>query len=251
MDKVEIVNVHIHNVTKTYLLDNLKSGMLITPNVDHLVRLQKDKEFYDIYKEADWVICDSKIVGLGLNFLGSPVKEVIPGSSFFPEFCEYNRYNDEVSIFLLGAAPGVASLAMECINQRIGRNIVIGAHSPSFGFERNHEECDQIINMINQTDATVLVVGVGAPKQEKWISKYRDEFKRIKLFMALGATIDFEAGTTKRASQLFQSLNMEWFYRMITNPRRLFKRYIIDDMPFFYYLVKQKLGFYKDPHLNE
>ncbi|MCK8493761.1 WecB/TagA/CpsF family glycosyltransferase [Spirosoma sp. RP8] len=251
MDKVAIVNVHIHNVTKTYLLDNLRSGMLITPNVDHLVRLQKDKEFYDVYKEADWVICDSKIVGLGLNFLGSPVKEVIPGSSFFPEFCKYNRFNDEVKIFLLGAAPGVASLAMKRINERIGREIIVGTHSPSFGFESNSVECEQIIGLINQTDATVLVVGVGAPKQEKWISKYRDEFTRIKLFMALGATIDFEAGTTKRAPQIFQSLNLEWFHRMILNPRRLLKRYIVDDMPFFYYLVKQKLGFYKDPYLNE
>lgn len=251
MERVSLFNIKINNITKSDLLIHLKDGIVITPNVDHLVKLQSDKDFYNVYNNADWVVCDSKIVGLGLKFLGSPVKEIIPGSSFFPDFCNHNRHNDTVKVFLLGAAAGVASLAMNRINERIGRKIVIGAHSPSYGFENNREECKQIIRLINQTDATVLVVGVGAPKQEKWIVKYREEFTGIKIFMALGATIDFEAGTTKRAPYLFQYLNMEWFHRMITDPRRLFKRYIIDDMPFFYYLVKQKLGLYKDPHLNK
>lgn len=88
---------------------------------------------------------------------------------------------------------------MERINQKVGRNIVVGAHSPSYGFEKKPEECEKLVHIINESGANVLLVGVGAPKQEKWIMKYRNRMPRIDIFMGLGATIDFEAGTLKRA----------------------------------------------------
>ena len=247
MEKFKILNINIQNITQPYLLQNLHEGVYITPNVDHLVKLQKDYEFYKIYQNADWIVCDSKIVALGLKFLGTPLKEVIPGSSFFPVYCNYHKNNENIKIFLLGAAEGVAEKAMQIINSRIGRNIIVGAHSPSFGFEKNEIECENIINLINKTDANVLLLGVGAPKQEKWIFKYKVRFSNVKLFMALGATIDFEAGNIKRAPKIFQKLALEWFYRMCSEPKRLVKRYLIDDLPFFYYLLKQKLGLYKNP----
>jgi N-acetylglucosaminyldiphosphoundecaprenol N-acetyl-beta-D-mannosaminyltransferase len=217
----------------------LTKGVIITPNVDHLVKLQGDKEFYDIYQKADWVICDSTILSLGAKFLGRPVEEVIPGSSLLPAYCEFHKKNNEIKIFLLGAKTGVAAVAMNKINLRTGRNIVVGAHSPSFGFEKNEEECEKIISLINKTDATVLVVGVGAPKQEKWIYKYKDRFQNIRLFMALGATIDFEADSIKRAPEIFQ--------KVLKEPKRLWKRYLIDDLPFFYLILKQKRGVYRNP----
>ena len=250
-EKIKILNIDIQNLTRKELLKNLSEGVLITPNVDHLVKLQKDRDFYEMYQNADWIICDSKIVTLGLRFLGTPIKETIPGSSFFTSYYNYHKNNENVRIFLLGAAEGVADKAMSQINKRIGRKIIVGAHSPSFGFEKNVEECNDIIEKINATDANVLVVGVGAPKQEKWIYKCKDKFTRIKLFMPLGATIDFEAGNVKRAPKIFQALALEWFYRMCSDPKRLVKRYLIDDLPFFYYLLKQKIGLYKNPFEND
>ncbi|WP_035668036.1 WecB/TagA/CpsF family glycosyltransferase [Flavobacterium sp. 83] len=247
MKKINILNINLHSLKLSELLNNLKKGIIITPNVDHLVKLQKDREFYEIYQKADWVICDSNILALGAKFLGNPIKEVIPGSSLLPAYCEFHKNNNDVKIFLLGAKTGVADLAMNKINFRTGRDVVVGAHSPSFGFEKNETECERIIDLINKTDATVLVVGVGAPKQEKWIYKYKDRFQNIKLFMALGATIDFEAGRVKRAPKIFQKTGMEWLYRLLQEPKRLWKRYLIDDLPFFYFILKQKIGIYKNP----
>jgi len=247
----ETLNINILSISQADLLQKLDKGFLVTPNVDHLVKLQKDHDFYKVYQNADWVVCDSKIVALGLKFLGTPIKEVIPGSSFFTEYYFYHKDNEDVKIFLLGAAEGVAEKAMQNINDKVKRKIVVGVHSPSFGFEKNEEECNNIIEKINTTDATVLVVGVGAPKQEKWIHKYKDEFTHIKLFMPLGATIDFEAGNVKRAPKIFQVLALEWFYRMCVDPKRLVKRYLVDDMSFFYYLLKQKFGLYKNPFEND
>lgn len=245
---VRILNVNILSVTQNELLGQLRKGVLITPNVDHLVKLQKDREFYDVYQQAEWVVCDSKILYLLSKCLKRSLPEPIPGSSFFTAFYEYHKNDPDYKIFLLGAAEGIAVKAMEEINAKVGRQIVIGTHSPSFGFEKNEEECNRLINIVNQSGANVLLVGVGAPKQEKWIMKYRNRMPKVDLFMALGATIDFEAKTLKRAPIFWQKIGMEWLYRCLKEPKRLFKRYFIDDMQFFGYFLKQLTGIYRNPH---
>lgn len=142
---------------------------------------------------------------------------------------------------------GIAQKAMVNINRKIGRQIVIGAHSPSFGFERDEKECVELVDIINVSGATVLLIGVGAPKQEKWIVKYRQQMPNINLFLALGATIDFEAGTLQRAPQVWQKIGLEWLFRFLREPKRLFRRYFVDDIKFFYFFAKQLLGIYKNP----
>ena len=247
MEKVNVLNISIHSVTLNELLSTLHKGVLITPNVDHLVNLQKDKEFYEIYQNAEWIICDSKILNAGLLFLGNGVKTVIPGSSFFPAYYNYHKNNPNIKIFLLGAADGVAEDAKNRINEKIGRDIIADVYSPPFDFEKNEQECINIVNIINKSKANILVVGLGAPKQEKWIFKYKEKLPNIELFMALGATIDFEAGRIKRAPKFMQKIGMEWLFRLLMEPRRLWKRYMLNDLSFFKYIFLQKFGKYKDP----
>ncbi|WP_338337294.1 WecB/TagA/CpsF family glycosyltransferase [Marseilla massiliensis] len=247
MKTTRILNVNILVLTRQELLERLDKGVLVTPNVDHLVKLQRDREFYDVYKKAEWVVCDSKILYLLSKLLKRPLPEAIPGSSFFTSYYMYHKDDQNCRIFLLGAKEGIAAKAMQRINEKVGRKIVVGAHSPSFGFEKSEKECEELIDIVNKSGANVLLVGVGAPKQEKWIMKYRDRMPGVDLFMALGATIDFEAGTLKRAPAFWQKIGMEWLYRCLKEPKRLFKRYFVDDMQFFYYFTKQLLGVYKDP----
>ena len=247
MNKIKILNIDIDNITEQELLERMKKGVLITPNVDQLVKLQKDRDFYNIVNKAEWVICDSKILLICSKLLGNPIKEAIPGSGFFPHFYMHHKDDENCKIFLLGAMDGVAIKAMENINSKVGREIVVGAYSPSYGFEKKQDENENIYRMINDSGANVVLVGVGCPKQEKWIMKYRDRMPGVEVFMALGATIDFEAGTLKRAPLVWQKCGMEWLYRVIKEPKRLFKRYFVDDMQFFYYFAKQLLGVYKDP----
>lgn len=248
---VRILNVDILSITQADLLTRLKKGVLITPNVDHLVKLQRDKEFYEVYQQADWIVCDSRILYLFSKLLKRSLPQAIPGSGFFTAFYKYHKDDPDCKIFLLGAAEGIAQKAMKEINNDIGRNIVVGAHSPSYGFEKNEQECRQIIEIIRKSGANVLLVGVGAPKQEKWIVKYKEDLPEIDLFMGLGATIDFEAKTLKRSPLFLQKIGMEWLYRCIKEPKRLFKRYFIDDMQFFYYFGKQLLHTYNNPFSEE
>lgn len=246
MDRINILNVEIDNISQDELLKRLDKGVLLTPNVDDLMKHQRDEVFHKYALNADFVVCDSKIVFLAAKFLGTPLKEAIPGSSFFPAYCDYHK-NDDTKIFLLGAKEGVADIAKEKINKRIGRDIVVGTYSPPFGFEKDEKECTHIVDILKKTSANVILVGLGNPKQTKWIFKYRDQLPNIDVFLALGATIDFEAGNIKRAPKIFQKFAMEWFYRLIKEPRRMYRRYFIDDIPFFWLLFKQKLGKYQNP----
>jgi N-acetylglucosaminyldiphosphoundecaprenol N-acetyl-beta-D-mannosaminyltransferase len=247
MNQVELLNVSIDNVSQSEFLKNLKSGIVFTPNVDHLMKLQHDPEFFQTYKSATYKICDSKILFYVSRILGTPIKEKISGSDLFPAFYEYHKNNEDIKIFLLGAREGVALKAQEKINSQVGRNMVVGAHSPSFGFEKNEEECLKIIDIINQSGATVLAVGVGAPKQENFISKYKDKLPNIKIFLAIGATIDFEAGNIKRAPKWLSEIGLEWLYRLLAEPKRLWKRYLVHGPSFFGLILKQKLNLYVNP----
>lgn len=245
--KTKLLNIEINSISSEELLRQLSQGVLVTPNLDHMIKLQYDREFYDNYQKAEWVVCDSKVLCLFSRLLKTPIKEAIPGSSFFSSFYMFHKDDAECRIFLLGAKEGVATKAMERINKKVGRNIVIGAHSPSFGFERDVRECEELIRIINESNANVVLVGVGAPKQEKWIFNYKNRMPDVKIWMALGATIDFEAGNVKRAPKWMQNCALEWFFRFLMEPRRMFKRYFVDDIKFFYYFAKQLLGFYKNP----
>jgi exopolysaccharide biosynthesis WecB/TagA/CpsF family protein len=243
-EKVNLLNIEIDNLWKTEVLENLQSGVVFTPNVDHLMKLQDDPDFLQAYSIADYKLCDSQILIYASKFLGKPIKEKISGSDFFPDFYNFHKKNENIKIFLLGAAKGVAAQAQQRINSQVGRDIIIGSYSPSFGFENNEQECRDITNLINKSGATVLAVGLGAPKQEKWIYKYKNELPNIKIFLAIGATLDFEAGNISRAPKVMSEMGLEWLYRMSAEPKRLWKRYLIEDLPFFWLIMQQKLNLY-------
>ena len=248
MDKIKILNINILAITEKKLLERLNEGVLLTPNVDHLVRLQKDKEFYTLYQQTEWVICDSTVIQLFSKCLPETIPETIPGSSFFPAYYMHHKDDMNCRIFLLGAMEGVAEIAKDKINKKVGRDIIVGSYSPPLGFEASKEENIKIKKMIEQSKATTVLVGVGCPKQEKWIFHHKDEILGVKLWLALGATIDFEAGNKKRAPKIWRTLRMEWLYRMCQEPKRISKR-VFQDLIIFYYWGMQLLGKYNDPFM--
>ena len=251
MERIRILNTELVAATQERLLEELRQGVVVTPNIDHLVKLQSDRELYELYRQTEWVICDSRLLYLFTKLLPESLPQAIPGSSFFPAFYAFHKDNPDCRIFLLGGLGDVAQRAMDNINRRVGRQIVVGAYSPSYGFETNEEENDSIVSMVNASGATVVPVCVGCPKQEKWIYAHKHLMPGVRIWMALGATIDFEAGNVKRAPAVWQKLCLEWFYRFCREPRRLFRRYFVDDMKFFWYFGRQVLGLYNNPFDNK
>lgn len=250
MQTLRILNIDIHNWTFDDFLAQLQDGVVVTPNVDHFMILQKDRDFYDCYVQSRHIVCDSRVLQLLSKFLHgkNAIKAQIAGSELFPAYCQYHKDNtDTVSVFLLGGTETSVQLAKDKINGKAGADIIVEAYSPPFGFEKDPAETQKIISRINDSGASCLAVGVGAPKQEKWIYAHKEKMPGVKLFFAIGATIDFQAGAVKRAPQWMINAGLEWLYRMIQEPGRMARRYLLDDLPFFWLIARQKLGLYKNP----
>lgn len=235
MSRIKFLNTYIDNLTmkETVLrIDEIikkgKPSYVVTPNVDHIVKLEKDEEFKKVYSEADLIVTDGMPLIWISKLLKTPIKEKVSGSDLFPKVCELAAEKN-YTLFLLGAATGVAEKAAKNLCKKYKGLDIVGMYSPSYGFEENENEINKIIRMINGCKPDILAVGLGAPKQEKFIYKYKEQLG-VPISLAIGATIDFEAGNIKRAPKWMQKSGFEWFYRLCKEPKRMFKRYIIDDL---------------------
>lgn len=248
MARRRILNIEVDDLTLQEFLEQFDAGFVVTPNVDHLVMLQSRPDFLEVYRRADFATVDSQIVKWALGFLGTPVKARLSGSDVFPAFCNFHGHDPEVKIFLLGGRDDVAEAAARRINARIGRPMVVGWRSPSLSFVTDEHEVTDVIAQIEASGANVLAVGLGAPKQELWIDTHRHRLPSIRRFMAVGATLDFEAGKMQRAPALVSQAGMEWLHRLLSEPGRLWHRYLVRDPKFLWLVLLQRFGLYRDPH---
>jgi len=239
--KVDLLGMDFDNFSKQELLVRLRRGVVFTPNVDHLMKLRRDPDFVSVYEQADFKVCDSQVLMYASRFLGKPLKAKLSGSDLLPWFCEHHKYNEDIKIFLLGGREGVARAAQRNVNARTGRKIVVDEYSPPYGFEKSVEECEKIVALIKRSPANVLVVCLGAPKQERWIATYRNQLPSIDIFMAVGAAVDFEAGCKPRAPKFVSELGLEWLYRLVCEPKRLWRRYLVEGMPFLGLVLVEKV----------
>ncbi len=237
---VRVLQTELHDVDRPTLLAALTRGSVFTPNVDIVMKQVHDPVFRALFHQAEFRICDSAILMFAARFLGTPLKEKISGSDFLFEFCEFHRHDPDYRMFLLGAAPGVAELAQNNINAKLGTPFVIGCYSPPLGFENDASECEAIRQRIRASGAGSVAVALGAPKQERWIIANRDLLPEVRVFMGVGATVDFEAGIVPRAPVWMSRNGLEWAWRLGQEPRRLWRRYLIEDLPFFWLILKQK-----------
>lgn len=244
-----LLNVWVDDLTMSQFLSELREGIVFTLNPDHLYHLQKNKQFYEAYRKADFITSDSKYVYWGLKLIGRRIQEKVSGSDIVPSFCDHHARNADIKVFYLGAAPGIAQKALERTNARVGRELVVGAHSPSMNFVNDEQEISTVIGIVNASGANVLVVGLGAPKQEIWIATYRERMPNIKIYMGVGATIDYEADAVKRAPRWMTRNGIEWVYRITTEPRRYWRRYL-RDLLYFWWLAKDRFGKYKNPWVS-
>ena len=246
-----LLNVWADDLSMDELLQRLATtgGVVFTVNPDHLYHLQYNSAFAKAYREADIITVDSHYVRLALRAQGRAVVNRLPGSDIVPAFCARQASDPQTRIFLLGARPGVATRAAESMNSKAGRELVVGAHGPSMNFVNDPAEIDAVLAMIQASGANVLLVGLGAPKQEIWISSVRHRLPQVRVMMGVGATIDYAAGAVKRAPVWLRRLGLEWTYRVCTEPRRYLMRYVRSSK-FLWWMLMDRFGRYKDPFSN-
>ena len=245
--RVKLLNAEVDNITMDALVETFREGVMLTLHVDSIMKLQQDREFYELLPKFDVITCDSQILVSAARLLGTPLRERVSGSDYFPRF--YQRYRDDLSvrIFICGGAPGVAELARQKVNTKVGREMIVGTNSPSKDYDRRPEEVDRMLAEINTSGATVLLVGLGGGRQEKFIFRYRDRLPGIRLFLPLGGTIDYEAESLQRPPPWITNAGLEWLYRVVREPRQRWRRYFLHQPPFLYHFARQLIGVYRDP----
>ena len=200
---------------------------VVTPNVDHTVILNENEELRRAYEDAGMVLADGHPVVLASKLLRKPLPERVPGSDLVPRIFDEADARAPITVFLLGAAEGVAERAADNIHEKWTGVEVVGTYSPPLGFENDPDEQSRILMLIDDQSPDLLVVGLGAPKQELWTHRHFRDLN-AKVALCVGATIDFLAGEKKRAPKWVQAIGLEWLHRISTDPGRLIKRYAKD-----------------------
>jgi len=204
---------------------------VVTPNVNHAVMYQRHEALGEAYKGADLVLADGAPLVLASRLLGKQLPERVAGSDLVPAIFQAARADEKLRVFLLGGAPGVSAQAAKNAEQLWPGVEVVGTYSPPFGFEQDDAENGEILRRISEVQPDLLVVGLGAPKQELWVHRHRDRIE-ARAALCVGATIDFLAGNKPRAPVWMRRSGLEWLHRLLTEPRRLFGRYLRDGLAF-------------------
>lgn len=246
-ERVRLLNVDVDDITMDELVDSFREGMLLTLHVDMIMKLQHDREFYEMLPEFDVVTCDSQILIAGAKALGTPLRERVSGSDFFPRFYTKYKGDPSVTVFVCGGAPGVAEIARQKVNAKVGREFIVGTDSPPLDFDSKPGEIDRMVARVNESGASVLLVGLGAGRQEKFLVRNRNRLPQVKTFLPLGGTIDYEAGALPRPKAWVTDAGFEWLYRLLREPRQRWRRYLVHQPPVLYRLSQQRLGLYKNP----
>lgn len=198
---------------------------VVTANVDFLVQAHRDVELRRILLEADLVLCDGTPLVWASGWLGNRLPERVAGSDLVPALLQKAATNGR-RVFFLGAAPGVAAEAAARLRTEYPSLNIVGHYAPPFAdlLDMDHA---QIVQRIRDAQPDILLVSFGCPKQEKWIAmNYRA--LGVPVAIGVGATIDFLAGRVKRAPEWMRRSGTEWIYRLVQEPRRLFRRYAND-----------------------
>ncbi len=219
---VDILGVNVDSITFADALDRAEAlvkkdgvSMIFTPNPEIVMCAKEDEELKNILNSADLCTADGIGVVYASKILGKPVPERVAGFDLVCALLERLSKTGE-GVFLFGAKPGVAEAAKTKMEEKYPGLVISGTHN---GYFKPEDEAG-IIEEINGSGAKLLLVCLGAPKQEKWIAQNRDRLN-ANLCMGVGGTLDVFAGTAKRAPEIFIRLNLEWAYRILKQPSRI------------------------------
>jgi N-acetylglucosaminyldiphosphoundecaprenol N-acetyl-beta-D-mannosaminyltransferase len=219
------------------LVADKEGGAVFTPNVDHVVLAEEDERMRRAYERVSLSLADGMPLVWASRLVGTPVPEKVSGSDLVPALLE-RAAQLGWRVYLLGGGPGVAALAREKLREQLPRLEVVGVDAPRIDGDGGSADREAILARIRAASPDVVLVGLGAPKQEIWIDTVRDEL-RPAVFLGIGASLDFVAGTLPRAPQWVSQLGLEWAFRLSREPRRLWRRYLLRDPKFVAVLGRQ------------
>jgi N-acetylglucosaminyldiphosphoundecaprenol N-acetyl-beta-D-mannosaminyltransferase len=235
--RVRLMGMPISVVTESqavrYIIDSLaagRGGRVITPNLDQLRQYRKHAELRGMYEEAGLVVADGMPLVWASRLQRTPLPQRVAGSSMIFTLSQAAG-EAGFSVFLLGGNPGSGEHAAEELRRRNPGLKIAGTCCPPVGFERNEEEMGRIRRQLAESQPDIVYVGLGFPKQERLTEQLRPLLPGA-WFLGIGISFSFVAGEVRRAPRWMQRVGLEWMHRMVQEPGRLVKRYLIHGIPF-------------------
>lgn len=235
--KTSFLGVQFDNVSLADVFDAVRRhvsehnpGYMMSLNLDILIRADRDYAFKCVLNQADLVLMDSTPLIKIAARMGIQVREKLSGSDLMPKICAFAAESN-FSCFILGGMPGVPEAAKENLEAAYPGLRVVGTLSPAYGFEKSSELSDRICCEVKAAAPDILFLCLGEPKAGMFISNHLDELG-IPFTFNVGAAVDFAAGNVPRAPLWMQKAGLEWLYRFLREPRRMFKRYFVDSWHF-------------------
>ncbi|MBE0695331.1 MAG: WecB/TagA/CpsF family glycosyltransferase [Anaerolineaceae bacterium] len=212
-----------------------KYHQVVTVNADFVVKAANDPELRYLLHESDLATADGMPLVWAARLLNVPLKERVTGADMVPSLAE-RAAQKGYSLYLFGAAPGIAKKAGEILQEWYPGLKIAGVASPALSSVL--EQDPAVLADIENAHPDILMVALGNPKQEKWIGMYGRQLK-VPVMIGVGASLDFIAGQVKRAPQWMQKTGFEWLFRLLQEPRRLWRRYVVDLVAFSNFFVRQ------------
>ncbi len=216
--------INFYSGSKAQLLSGMREWIkqpysyLVTPNMDHLARVQHEEDFRDAYNRARLRLCDSRVIMPLLRSLGVKIQEVITGSDLTLDLLRWAN-EEHLRIVLIGSSSAETGKLL-----RMYPNIALYHHNPPMGFIKRPNEVQECLEFIRNHPSDLILFAVGTPQGEVLASKIKNH-ERTGLGIGIGASIGFATGSVKRAPKWMQEARLEWLYRALLEPRRLGKRY--------------------------
>lgn len=239
-----IAGIEFHDIGFAPTVDRIiewarsgKRGYVCTPNVDYIVRSRRDPAFRDSILAADLRVPDGMWVIYGSRIAGRPLRATVTGR-LLPQAVVRAMGDGQLPIALFGGPPGVAEGAAERL--RANGALVVEAFGPGMDFVIGSEEDAVAVERIKRSGARIVFVGLGAPKQEGWMLRHRDELDVV--LVGIGAGLDVLAGRVREAPSWMTRTGMEWAFRLAHEPRRLARRYLVDDPRFLWWMARERIG---------
>lgn len=250
-ETVDLCGMSIASIDTAQLLDHVfgelaagRGGWLVTANLDFMRRHVKDPSSRVIYERADLRVADGMPLVWASRLRGTPLPERVAGSSLIAPICE-RAAREGRRVYLLGGDPEASAEAERRLLELAPGLCIAGRESPWLSAEPSDAELAQVRESLRLARPDVVFVAFGSPKQERVIAALRDTLPSA-WWMGIGISLSFVAGHVKRAPLLVQRLGLEWAHRLVQEPRRLFRRYILEDLPFAFELfgraAKDRLG---------
>ena len=235
--KIKLGKLFAHELTFSQALDAIaslvaqkKGGFVVTPNVDHVVMAEENERLCEAYAAASLSLLDSQPLLWLSHAMRDPFPDKISGSDLVRPLVA-RAAREGWRVFLLGAAPGVGAKAAEKLCADNPSLRIAGVVSPGIGFEQKPQELQQTLDCIKDAKPDLVLVALGCPKQEFLMHAWRNETEAV--MVGVGASLDFVAGTVRRAPPWMSRAGVEWLYRLASEPRRLAHRYLVRDRAIF------------------